>query len=121
MPKLNRAAAVLDGIAKRGLRDHEDPTTTMAGAVSRGPVTPPEPLPPEARAMVERMILGQEAAWPDLEIPALGGKTPRKAVKTKKGRATVELLLKEMEHLSSTRGGDGLGFDAKRLRAALGL
>ena len=111
----------LVGIAKRGLREHEDPMKAIERARERGPMGPAEPLPPEARAMLERMILEQEAAWPDLEIPALGGKTPRKAVKTKKGRAEVELLLKEMEHMASTRGGDGLGFDAGRLRAALGL
>jgi len=36
-------------------------------------------------------------SWVDQEIPALGGKTPREAVKTADGREAVEALLKDAE------------------------
>lgn len=39
--------------------------------------------------------------WLDEPIPALGNKTPRKAVKTKKGRAQVTALLKDIENGTS--------------------
>jgi hypothetical protein len=31
--------------------------------------------------------------WPDIKLPALKGKTPRQAVKTKDGREMVEAML----------------------------
>ena len=60
------------------------------------------------------------ARWLDEPIPALGNKTPRKAAKTKKGRAQVAELLKDIENgtLKQT-GGDAVDFS--RLRRELGL
>jgi len=58
--------------------------------------------------------------WLDEPIPALGNKTPRKAVKTKKGRALVTALLKDIENGTSKQvGGEAVDFAA--LRRELGL
>ena len=38
------------------------------------------------------------ADWANQPLPALGGKTPREAVRTKTGRDQVDLLLKEFEN-----------------------
>jgi hypothetical protein len=109
-------AAALDGIAERGLRDHED----VLQALNRAGPPAPAPVPSAAaREALRELIRAHEEAWPDSPIPALGGKTPRQAMKTKKGRAEVELILREMEHFAS-HAGEG-GMDPKRVRAALGL
>lgn len=52
--------------------------------------------------------------WLDESIPALGGKTPRKAVKTKQGRAQVEALLADLEPQAEQ-------IDLAGLRRELGL
>ena len=55
------------------------------------PPDAPEPLilPPEAIAEIEERMLRQ---WLDESIPALGGLTPREAVKTPEGRQRLDAL-----------------------------
>lgn len=48
---------------------------------------------PEVREHVENVLMAHWEDWVDHEIPALGGKTPREAVKTPDGRESVEALL----------------------------
>lgn len=48
---------------------------------------------PEVRAKIAEMMTAHWDGWVDSEIPALGGKTPRSAVKTRDGRESVEALL----------------------------
>ena len=52
---------------------------------------------PEVREQMENFMVFHWRDWVDQKIPALGGKTPRKAVKTKDGRESVEALLKDAE------------------------
>jgi len=60
------------------------------------------------------------ARWLDEPVPALGNKTPRKAVRTKRGRVQVAALLKEIENGTLRQvGGDSVDFGA--LRRELGL
>jgi hypothetical protein len=74
---------------------------------------------------VRREIIGQHIQqhylrWIDEPLPALGGKTPRKAAKTRSGRALVEELLKGAENLTARmEGGEAVDFNA--LRRELGL
>lgn len=74
---------------------------------------------------VQREVVGQYlrdyyARWLDDKIPALGGKSPRKAVRTKRGRAQVAELLKDIENgLQRQVGGDAV--DVSALRNELGL
>jgi len=59
--------------------------------------------------------------WPDEPVPALGGKTPKAAVRSKKGRQAVIELLKDFEihetGKASREGGEpfDFGFLWKRL------
>lgn len=55
-----------------------------------------------------------------MPIPALGGKTPRKAARSEKGRRELDLLLRDIENHES-RLPEGMRFDMSRLRKALGL
>jgi hypothetical protein len=69
---------------------------SVAQALSRpAPRTEPEPPatpPPEVIAQIEEQMLRQ---WIDDSIPALGGLTPRQAVKTPEGRKAVLQLIDE--------------------------
>jgi hypothetical protein len=57
-------------------------------------------LPPEAIAEIEEQMLRQ---WIDDSIPALGGLTPREAVKTPEGRQRLLDLLDDIERLQADR------------------
>ena len=48
---------------------------------------------PEVRAHLAGMVAAHWEGWVDEKIPALGGKTPRQAVKSADGRESVEALL----------------------------
>ncbi len=52
---------------------------------------------PEVREHLARMVAFHWEGWVDEKIPALGGKTPRQAVKSADGRESVEALLRSAE------------------------
>lgn len=52
---------------------------------------------PEVRQHIEDMLKAHWEDWVDDKIPALGGRTPREAVKTADGRESVEALLLDAE------------------------
>jgi hypothetical protein len=78
---------------------------------------------PEVRKHVSEVISRHWDGWIDQKIPALGGKTPREAIKSPDGREAVEALLKDAERGRSkdpfmdeaNRGG------ARRVRELLAL
>jgi SEC-C motif len=73
---------------------------------------------PAIREVLERFVAEMEERWLDESIPALGGRTPREAVKDPVGREEVEQLLASFPSLT----GDEPGMmDPDRLRRALGL
>jgi hypothetical protein len=56
---------------------------------------------PEVREKMAKVVAAHWEEWIDQEIPVLGGKTPRQAVKTPDGRESVEALILEAErHMS---------------------
>ncbi|MFO7708056.1 MAG: SEC-C metal-binding domain-containing protein [Desulfobacterales bacterium] len=78
---------------------------------------------PEVREQVAELMARHWESWVDQKIPALGGKTPREAVKTDDGREAVAALLTDAER---DHGQDPftLGFNRKgaaRARKILGL
>ena len=62
---------------------------------------------PEVRAKLAEMMAAHWEGWVDEKIPALGGKTPRQAVKTADGRESVEALLRSAERRAA--GGRDMG------------
>jgi hypothetical protein len=77
---------------------------------------------PEVRAHIEEMMRKHWEAWPDMELPALGGKTPRQAVKNKLSRQQVVALLEDAERNCRSQN-DALGDleNLQRVRRELGL
>jgi hypothetical protein len=57
-----------------------------------------EGVPPELAQLVAKQFLERHyREWPDYPLPALKGKTPRQAMKSKRGRAQVDALLRVMQ------------------------
>jgi hypothetical protein len=52
---------------------------------------------PEVKEQVAEMLGKHWESWVDQKLPALGGKSPRDAVKTADGRESVEALLNDIE------------------------
>ncbi len=100
-------------------REHADPTSPQVRAAHRGvPTLPLES--PEAAAALRAVKERHYADWLDHPLPALGGRTPREAARTKAGRAQVDVPLKEIEN-HEARLPDGARFHVGGLRAELGL
>lgn len=90
----------------------------MAIPPERGPV--PRPRPPGVEQLELAFKERHYADWLDEPIPALAGETPREAARTPDGRATLDLLLKEIENQEHRAAGTA-AFDFSTLRRDLGL
>jgi len=99
-------------------RTHADPRPSMAIPPERGPV--PRPRPPGVEQLELAFKERHYADWLDEPIPALAGETPREAARTPDGRATLDLLLKEIENQEHRAAGTA-AFDFSTLRRDLGL
>jgi len=91
----------------------EDPASGSHEA--RGSGTPPELV-----GVLREYKARHYASWVDESIPALGGLTPREAVKTPRGRTAVDRLLKDMENHEAGLPREEQ-YDFSLLRERLGL
>ncbi len=114
-----RAARLKREVAKR-LSDRAayvrvviESTEHMLEQASAGRGGPPPETDPALREMEAALQEQHWAAWLDDSIPALGGKTPRQAARSRAGREMLNALLDEFEW--------GGGAPVARLRAALKL
>ena len=95
--------------------------TRMSGQPEKKP-QPKDEIPKEIREKILGEFLEKHyQTWPDQPLPALGGKTPRKAVKDEKGRRQVESLIKTMENVGDRGIGDMPYYDFGELRRELGI
>jgi hypothetical protein len=103
-------------------REHSDPFSLLAR--SEGAPDPSEKLseipPAEADDLIRAFKEKHYADWADQPLPALEGRTPREAVRTKAGRGKVDVLLKDCEN-HEARIPEGQRFDFSGLRRDLGL
>ena len=110
------------GRIRHRTREHSDPLALVEKY--RGAAAPmPDPAGPSAdelNAIALDFKRRHYADWSDRPLPALGGQTPRAAVRTQAGRAQVDLLLKEIEMMEA-RGPKGQAFDFSVIRRDLGL
>jgi len=113
--------ALLGSLVRHRAREHSDPLAPPpreAGAAEAP--SPPLPSSDEMDRIILEMKTKHYSDWADQPLPALGGETPRTAVRTKPGREQVDLLLKENENLEA-RLPEGERFDFTRIRRELGL
>lgn len=74
----------------------------------------------DARALVGQYLQDHYRRWLDAPLPALDGKTPRNAARTRQGRVQVDALLEDIEHSSlAMPGGEAIDFAALRREFAL--
>ncbi len=125
--RLDRGRALLASLAPGSLKHLGDEFTDWRQAMeqsgSRPPGPPAEPLSPEVeREVIEEFYTRHYAGWPDTPLPALGGRTPRDAVRTPDGREQVIALLKDFENGNERahRAGKYV-YDFSGLQAELGI
>ncbi len=76
--------------------------------------------PPASKPFLRDFLEEHYERWVDMRLPALDGKTPKEALKTRDGRAKVEELLKSVENLEERRKkATGLGYPVERIRKKL--
>jgi hypothetical protein len=111
-------AACGDRIRHRA-REHTDPVSAPVAerAARRERREPPTGEETELILEVKRRLY---ADWADQALPALGGLSPRAAVRTAAGRAAVDVLLKDMEN-HERRSVGAAAFDFAPLREELGV
>ncbi len=107
------------GLLQHRLREHSDPTGPITNREAR-PRLPTELPPAEMDAIIRQYKANFYARWVDEPVPALGGKTPRQAIRSKAGREQVDALLKQIEHTESQQPG-GSQIDLTSIRTELGL
>ena len=105
------------GLLRRAERTMEKPLERAANA---GEIDRAKPPSPEEQALVRQFKEDHYREWLSTPIPALGGKTPRAAARSAKGRGSLDLLLREIEN-HENRLPEGARFDVRILREALGL
>jgi hypothetical protein len=113
-----RLEAGCGGRLRHRVREHHDPLSNAPPG--RAPAGRTPPVPPEALEALREFKVHHYAAWIDAPIPALDGKTPRQAARTKRGRERVDVLLRTMEN-AEQRTSDGAPFDFAPLRRSLGI
>lgn len=75
----------------------------------------------DLQAVLESLCVEPYRTWPDRPLPALEGKTPRVAARTKRGRKRVEALLDALDYLHAARSAGVPIVDVAWLRRELGL
>lgn len=114
-----RVEAACKGLVRHRSREKTEPSTMRQGMTGQ-PLAARRTRSPEELEALREVKASHYAAWVDSKLPALKGKSPRQAVRTKAGRHEVDLLLKELENREA-----GLPveerMDVSGLRRELGL
>ena len=77
---------------------------------------------PEVRARIDEMMRKHWEAWPDMELPALRGRTPRQAAADALGRQMVSAMLEDAErNCLDSNGAMGSPEIFSKIRQELGL
>ncbi len=118
---VERADLLASSLQGSGAVRHERRTTAPLKLPNTAPPARPSKVPtPDELAAVVAFKTQHYATWPAIPVPALGGKSPREAVRTAKGRAEVEAMLRELERIESQSHGPAR-YDVNILRRDLGL
>jgi hypothetical protein len=114
-----RLEGICGALVKHRLREHRDPLS-VADARELPEEKEDASPPPELLELVREQHARMMQEWLDLSIPALKGKTPREAARTKRGREKVDLLLRDMELMQASSVHE-LAPDFDGLRTQLGI
>ena len=81
---------------------------------------PALPPVPEHDALIREVKEQHYAKWLDDRLPALDGKTPREAARTKRGRERLEAIIVQMEVMEADVP-EAVRYDIGTLRRELGM
>jgi len=123
--RLERGKALLGehlaGVARHRVDSIKDLGVAMEEHAGRPEREPVDEIPEEIQAELLGPIMQQHIdSWIDEPLPALKGKTPRQAVKTKAGRDKVIAMLKDQENSMQDQPGAAT-VDFNRVYRELGL
>jgi hypothetical protein len=114
-------AECLAGVARHRVDSIKDLEVAMAEHAERPDREPADQIPDDVQARLLGPIMQRHIeSWVDERLPALNGKTPRQAVKTKAGRDKVIAMLKDQENSMQRQPGAAL-VDFSRVYRELGL
>ena len=105
-------------LGRDGERTTEEPSSMLAAA--REATKPTPRMTPREEVLLRQVKEAHYHDWIDQPIPALGGKTPRAAARSKKSREALDLLLRDMEN-HENRLPERARFDVGWIRKELGL
>jgi hypothetical protein len=124
-PRLERGRALLEARLGASIAHRADAFADLVSSAARpDEMSAGAPDPAELDAMRD-VLRDHYTRWLDDKLPALGGKSPRAAMKTKKGRGQVAALLDDFEHEGAGDPElwddlrDELGLPVRTARAAL--
>jgi len=90
---------VLSGLIRHRMDAVRSLESIMRGRCQEKQEKPAEEIPWKVRqALMKDMFDNHYREWLDSPLPALDGKTPRQAIKTKGGRRQVDDILRVMEY-----------------------
>jgi hypothetical protein len=107
------------GMLRSHMRSHTDPLAQWDESSLSSPPSPP-PSSPETDAIIIEMKERHYAQWLNQPLPALDGKTPLEAARTKRGRTQLDPIVKTIEMIEAQMAA-AERYDVKKLRDALGL
>jgi len=107
------------GLITGHARTQTDAAEMFASARNRAtPPAPREPMDEEIQAVIRDQKIRHYENWMKTSVPALGGKTPKQAVRSARGREALNALLKDIEN-HEARDAAGTRYDVNILRRAL--
>jgi hypothetical protein len=109
-----RIEGACGSLVSAGPRSHTDPASARHEPSEGRTPTPDE------QVLVLELKERHYAQWLNDPIPALGGRTPYEAARTKSGRERLTTILDDME-ITESHAPAGARFDVDKLRRALGL
>ena len=120
--RLEMGRKLIAKLAGSSVKHLADSYETAASAMKRGQPGGGTPVDPEiSKEVITQYKELHYAKWPDEQLPALGGKSPRDAMGTQAGRQAVADLIRDMESREKRAVHGGGTYDFSKLRAALGL
>ena len=118
------ARQLLGNLARHRVDSMTDPEVVLKERRDRPPLEDnglEDEIPPEEmEEIITELMRKHYESWLEASIPALGNKTPREAVRTKRGKEKVIELLKTQENTTRRQPG-GKGFDFGAIYRELGL
>jgi hypothetical protein len=121
--RLRRGMALLRKLAGGALEEQLTQFQSAKAAMRNKPQSAPERAPLEGEDEIIAKYKEQHfKTWPDISLPALGGRTPREAARDAKVRPRLIELLKSIENDEEHQRMEGRAFfDVSRLKSELGV